>query len=66
MWTFANENPLTFAFLCCVAAGTFCSPFRYAYLAYKNKNRAKNIAAHGWPTPPLDADGDVVFPEKDE
>ena len=28
--------------------------------------RSRNIAKHGWPTPPLDADGDVVRPEREE
>jgi hypothetical protein len=26
--------------------------------------RSRNIRAHGWPTAPVDADGDVVYPEK--
>lgn len=32
---------------------------------YRNKSRRLNIAAHGWPTAPVDADGDVVYPKKE-
>lgn len=29
-------------------------------------SRHKCIMAHGWPTAPVDADGDVVYPDADD
>lgn len=37
-------------------------PYRF----YKIRCRRKNIEQHGWPVPPLDADGDIVHPEPTE
>jgi hypothetical protein len=34
--------------------------------AYRLKKRAQNIQAHGWPKPPMDADGDIVYPDAGE
>lgn len=44
-------------------------PFRYAFKFYNRWIRHKNIAAHGYPPPHLDADGDFKpdpEPEKKE
>lgn len=62
VWDFANNNPLTALIL----AYLIGAPVRYAYRAYKMQLRAKNIALHGWPTAPMDADGDIVYPDKEE
>lgn len=62
IWDFANHHP----FIACILAYLVMSPVRYAFRAYNRHLRAKNIAAHGWPTAPIDADGDVVWPEKKE
>ncbi len=61
-YTFLSENPILSVILAIIIGQTIISivtsPFRYAYFAYKNKNRAANIKAHGWPPEHLDADGD--------
>lgn len=62
---FAGEHPFVALLLALVAAGVATSPFRYGFRAYNRSLRARNIAARGWPTNPLmDADGDIVHPEK--
>jgi len=59
VWDFANGNPI----IALILAYILMSPVRYAFRAYNRRLRAKNIALHGWPTAPIDADGDVVYPE---
>ena len=66
VWDFANESPLAAFCMVLVLAYAATRPFAYVFKAYNRKLRSRNIAAHGWPTPPIDADGDVVYPEKDE
>ncbi len=65
-WTFAASNPLTAFALACVVGGTVTAPFRWGFRAYNRSLRARNIALHGWPTAPIDADGDVVYPGAEE
>lgn len=60
---FANGNPFTAFLMIWAAACVLIAPFKYGYRAYARRLRAQNIAAKGWPPPPLDADGDVVYPE---
>lgn len=62
---FAGEHPIV-TVLVVWAFTSLCStivqqPFRMLnrYL------RSRNIAAHGWPRPPMDADGDIVLPKED-
>lgn len=62
MWDFANSSPITTVIL----AYLLMAPVRYAFRAYNRHLRSKNIALHGWPTAPIDADGDVVYPDKDD
>jgi hypothetical protein len=59
---FSGSHP-GLAFLCLVvAAVTVASPFWRAFKSYNRRLRSRNIDLHGWPHPPLDADGDVVYP----
>lgn len=66
-WTFANSWPLTALITIWILAWAFVQPFRYAFRAYARKCRSQNIQAQGWPTNPnMDADGDLVYPDKEE
>lgn len=66
MWEFANNQPDAAVFIAffamCVAIAIVRLPFRF----WNRWLRHKNIAQHGWPTAPVDADGDVIYPEKDD
>lgn len=63
-WEFADKHPIAAIVLAVIAAYFATSPFRYAFRIYNRRLRNKNILAHGWPTPPMDADGDVVYKDK--
>lgn len=63
---FAGANPILTFFLFWIVAWVVTQPFAYAFRAYNRRLRSKNIAAHGWPTAPVDADGDVVYPDKSD
>lgn len=60
-WEFAGNNPVVTVLVAIVAAcgvtTVVTTPLRYAFKAYRLRLRHKNIAAHGWPPPHLDADG---------
>lgn len=62
--SFAIANPGYTFLIFWVLAWAVTRPFWYVFVAYNRKLRARNIAAHGWPTAPVDADGDVVYPDK--
>jgi hypothetical protein len=64
VWDFANSSPGASVLMVLILAYAATRPFAYAFRAYNRRLRSRNIAAHGWPTPPIDADGDVVYPEK--
>lgn len=66
MWDFAGAHPGTAMFLAAAAALAFVAPWRYAFAAWKMYLRSKNIAAHGWPKAPMDADGNVAWPQEGE
>ena len=66
MWEFAKTNPGYTFLICWVAAWAATRPFHYAWSAYNRTLRSRNIVAQGWPPAPIDADGDVVYPEKDD
>lgn len=66
MWEFAQHSPYLTFFAFWIACYAATRPFYFAWSAYNRHLRSKNIAAHGWPTAPVDADGDVVYPDKDE
>jgi len=63
---YADHHSIDAVVLAAVACIGFIAPFRYGFRAYNRYLRSKNIAAHGWPVPPLDADGDVIYPSKDD
>lgn len=58
-WVFADRNPLVVIIVVLILANI---P-RHLWKAWM---RHRNIKAHGWPTAPIDADGDVVYPDKDD
>jgi len=58
MWTFAQSNPGYAFLIACVLAWALVYSLQFVFLAYNRRLRSKNIAAHGWPKAPFDADGD--------
>jgi hypothetical protein len=60
MWEFANQHELVSLLIVAVLATAAASPFYFAFLAYKQTLRSRNIAAKGWPPLPFNADGDIV------
>ncbi len=66
MWEFAQANP-GYAFLAFwIGAWAVTRPFYFAFMAWNRTLRSRNIRTQGWPTAPIDADGDVVHPAKDD
>lgn len=61
MWEFARANPGSAIIIVMVIAWAVTRPFVFGFRAYNRTLRARNIAAHGWPEPPMDADGDIIF-----
>lgn len=59
IWQFADNHPFITAFIIYVMAAT-------VFRCWNRLMRHLNIRKHGWPTPPLDADGDVVYPEPED
>lgn len=66
IWDLARESPIAAVLMFWIACWAAVQPFKYGYKAYKYRLRAKNIALHGWPSPPLDADGEVRYPDEIE
>ncbi len=66
MIEFAKANPGYTFLIIWALAWAATTPFAYAFKAYNRTLRSRNIAAQGWPTAPVDADGDVVYPQKKE
>jgi hypothetical protein len=66
MFEFATANPGYTFLIVWVLAWAATRPFWYAWVAYNRTLRSRNIVAHGWPTAPVDADGDVVYPKNDD
>lgn len=64
-WEFASGNPWLTFFLALLVALVAEEIVKTPYRAYKLSVRRKNIAQHGWPPAPLDADGDVIYPKKE-
>jgi hypothetical protein len=63
---FAKASP--FLALCIIIATYYAikAPFVAVQFIWNRYMRSKNIAARGWPTAPnMDADGDIVHPEKE-
>lgn len=59
---FAGQNPLTFFIIVCCTYYAWKAP----WLVVKRALRSRDIQRHGWPTAPnMDADGDLVFEDKD-
>jgi hypothetical protein len=69
MWNFAiafsSGHPWLFTFSLLVSLWAAVQPFHYFFLCWNRWLRSRNIKAHGWPTPPIDGDGDVVQREKE-
>jgi hypothetical protein len=66
MWEFANEHEVVTLLIVVVLATAAVSPFFFAFVAYNQMLRSRNIVAQGWPPAHLDADGDPVIEEVDE
>jgi hypothetical protein len=66
MWEFADQHALVTLFIVAILATAAASPFFFAFLAYNQTLRSRNIVAQGWPPAHLDADGDLVTEEADE
>ena len=58
---FAGEHYIVTILIVWSIAGVLKMPF----WALNRFFHSRNIRAHGWPTAPIDADGDVVYPDKD-
>lgn len=66
MYDFMANSPVLTFFLALIAAW---ATVRIVYLPvnfYRAVARRKNIHEHGWPIAPIDADGDVVYPDEEE
>ena len=66
MWEFANRHEVVTLLIVAILATAAASPFFFAFLAYNQVLRSRNIVARGWPPAPLNADGDIVTEEADE
>lgn len=64
-WEFANNSPWLTFFLAMFAFMAVEAVVMAPVKMFKVHARRKNIEQHGWPTPPLDADGDVVLPKSE-
>lgn len=66
MWkdtlNFAGDHPVVAVLVVWSIAAVLKMPF----WAINRYLRSRNIARHGWPTAPVDADGDVVYQDKKE
>jgi hypothetical protein len=60
MWEFANKHEVVTLLIVVVLATAAASPFFFAFLAYNQTLRSRNIVARGWPPAHLDADGEFV------
>ena len=60
---FVGSHPFLSFLLICAAYYAW----KYPWHVLKRAIRSRDIQKHGWPTAPnMDADGDLVFPDKDE
>ena len=61
-WAFADNHPfLAIIVLWCMIG----CPLRILLIMYNRTLRSRHILKHGWPTAPVDADGDVVYRRKE-
>lgn len=63
VWDFANRNLFPALLLLWAAAWMFNAALRTIFRMWSAWLRSRNIRAAGWPTAPIDADGDVVTEE---
>jgi hypothetical protein len=61
---FAAHNPVLAVFLFVAMEVFTVVLISLPFLLANRFLRSRNIAKHGWSTPPLDADGDVVWSER--
>jgi hypothetical protein len=63
LYHFMGEHPVVTVLIawsvCSLASTIVRQPFRIINRVV----RSRNIAKHGWPKPPMDADGDIVLPK---
>ena len=60
MWDFAKSNPGTALLMVLIVSIAVCSVVHSVAGSWRVWVRSRNISRHGWPVPPVDADGDVV------
>jgi len=56
IYEFMGSHPVLTFVLAFVAAIVACEPFR----TVRRWLRSRDIQKHGWPSAPMDADGDIV------
>lgn len=66
MWDFASDHYVSTLLIVIVMGAVTVSPFFFAFLAYNQTLRSRNIIARGWPPPHLDADGDFAKEDDEE
>lgn len=64
-WGFATQNPGTTLLMAFLAVTVVSGTVHRLFTLANRWIRHRNILAHGWPPPYLDADGDVVDREGD-
>lgn len=62
---FAQHQPLAAIIIVLIISYAATRPFAYGFQAYNRHLRSMNIRERGWPTAPIDADGDVVYPTQE-
>lgn len=66
MWQFAQSNPYLFVIIWWLTGVMAIMVCQYAFRAWNRTLRSRNVQKNGWPTPPIDADGDIVYPNQPE
>lgn len=59
---FAGEHPVVAILTVWAVCGVVKVVIKMPFWALNRLLRSRNIAKHGWPAAPVDADGDVVYP----
>lgn len=62
IWDFASGSPYLATFIAFLVIMLIRSVSKTIVVGWSRWLRSRNIRVHGWPTAPVDADGDVVYP----
>ena len=60
VWTFMGDHPVLTVILALIAGSVAKAAIRLPFIMYRLRVRERNISLHGWPQPPMDADGDII------